>query len=265
MRKKIAFIGCSHFAAFEPGAGQGTDSWTWQLAQLYPGNIYRNYSVGGRGIEYFQWCIMHAKQWGADVVFLNRTYTGRWSIMGEYDEFANSDFVNDWDIVTHSSNWDEAYLSVAHAWGSGGTHHINGHVADHISKPLNAAMQMITETWATTALRRSYENQWYRMTIANLYNFDNIFLVDWAGSSDISNIESRRGSASDYVISNVRSDTSVVDMLLTKFNVRQEADLWKFGITCAADDNHLSHKGHSIMLHEYLLSNPAVIAALQHK
>jgi hypothetical protein len=248
MRKKIAFIGCSHFAAFETGAGQGTDSWTWQLAQLYPGHIYRNYSVGGRGIEYYQWCIMHAKAWGADIVFLNRTYTGRWSIMGEYDEFANKDFVNDWKIVTHTSNWDEAYLDVAHAWGSGGRYNINGHVADHISKPLNAAMQTITETWATTELRRSYENQWYRMAIANLYNFDHVFLVDWAGADDI--------------ISNIRTDTSVVDMFLARFNIKKELDLWKFGITRAPDDNHLSHKGHNILLNDYILSSKQVIAAL---
>lgn len=246
--KKIAFIGCSHFAAFETGAGQGTDSWTWQLAELYPGNRYRNYSVGGRGIEYFQWCIMHAKAWGADIIFLNRTYTGRWAIMGEYDEHANSDFVNDWNVVQHTNNWDEAYIAVAHTWGSGGRHDVNGAVASYLSKPLNAAMQVITDTWASTALRKSYEDQWYRQAV-DLYNFDEIFLVDWAGTGD-------------DIISNIRTDTSVVELLKKKFDCKFELDLWKYGVTRAKDDNHLTKKGHSIMLHEYILSSDHVKSAL---
>lgn len=245
--KKVAFIGCSHFAAFETGAGQGTDSWTWQLAQKFPVNKYRNYSVGGRGLEYFQWCLMNAKSWGADVVFLNRTYTGRWSIMGEYDEHANSDFVNDWNIVDHGANWQEAYLNVSHSWGSGGKTDVAGHVAPHLEKKLNSALDIITETWASTELRRSYENEWYRLSINNFYNFENVFLVDWAGA----------GRDSD-IISNINTEKSVVDLLKEKFDCEHELDLFKYGITRAANDNHLTAKGHKIVLDEYILANPMV-------
>lgn len=249
--KKIAFIGCSHFAAFEPGAGQGTDSWTWQLAQQFPVNKYRNYSIGGRGIEYFQWCLMHAKSWGADIVFLNRTYTGRWAIMGEYDEYANTDFVNDWKIEDHDKNWQEVYLDVAHSWGSGGQTDVAGHVAPHLEKKLKSALATITETWASTDLRRSYENEWYRLAISNFYNFEKVFLVDWAGV----------GVDGD-IISNINTEKSVVDLLKEKFDCKLEMDLWKYGVTISANDNHLTAKGHKIVLDEYILANPEVVNLL---
>lgn len=248
--KKIAFIGCSHFAAFETGAGQGTDSWTWQLAQRYPVHKYRNYSIGGRGMEYFQWCLMHAKAWGADVVFLNRTYTGRWGMMGEYDEYANSDFVNDWEIEKHSANWDEAYLRIAHMWGSGGENDVAGHVAPHLDKRLKITSQTITETWASTEARRTYENQWYRLA-PDLYNFEKIFLVDWAGST-------RDGD----IISNINTETSIVGLLTKKFDCELEADLWKYGVTISKTDNHLTEKGHKIVLEEYILACEDVVNTL---
>lgn len=249
MVKKVAFIGCSHFAAFEKGAGQGINSWTWQLAQKYPVNLYRNYSVGGRGIEYFQWCLMHAKSWGANVVFVNRTYTGRWAILGEFDENANKDFVNDWLIENHAPNWDEVYMNVSHCWGSGGSAHVNGQIDNHLVKPVNAALATFTENWATTELRRSYENYWYSVA-PSLYNFDNLFVIDWAPREP------------EDIISNVRTDTTVASLLINKFNAKHELDLWKYGVTIAADDNHLTHKGHKIMLEEYLLPCENVIKAL---
>jgi hypothetical protein len=248
--KKVAFIGCSHFAAFEPGAGQGTDSWTWQLAQRYPVHKYRNYSIGGRGIEYFQWCLMNAKSWGANVVFLNRTYTGRWAMMGEYDEHANTDFANNWKIEKHSGNWEESYLDVAHSWGSGGNTDVAGHVDPYLEKKLKAALETITETWASTDLRRSYENQWYRQS-TTFYNFENIFLVDWAGHS-----------RDHDIISNINTEISVVDMLKKKFDCDFELDLFKYGVTRAADDNHLSQRGHKIVLDEYILACEDVVNAL---
>lgn len=256
--KKIAFIGCSHFAAFETGAGQGTDSWTWQLAQRYPVHKYRNYSVGGRGMEYFQWCLMHAKDWGADVVFLNRTYTGRWSMMGEYDEHANSDFVNNWRIEKHSENWDEAYLDVAHAWGSGGENFICGHVAPYLEKKLKLCLSTITETWISTQLRHNYENQWYRLA-PKLYNFEKLFVVDWAGPSQLN----WAGSVLDKdVISNINTEQCVEDLLKSKVGCSSHDDLWKYGITKSENDNHLTHKGHKMLLEEYILACEDVVNTL---
>ena len=86
--KKIAIIGCSHFASFTRGAGEAKDSWPWMMANEFPQHQYRNYSEGGRGMEYFQWCLIDAFHWGADIVFMNKTYTGRYNILGMFDSHA---------------------------------------------------------------------------------------------------------------------------------------------------------------------------------
>ena len=65
---KIAIIGCSHFAVTEQPT-QGKHNWSYQLYRLYPHHQYRNYSMGGQGIEQFQWSLLDAKKWGAEASF----------------------------------------------------------------------------------------------------------------------------------------------------------------------------------------------------
>jgi len=246
--KKIAFIGCSHFSAFETGAGQGKDSWTWQLAEKFPHHLYRNYSIGGRGLEYFQWCIMDAKKWGANIVFVNKTYTGRWGLLGQFDENAPSEFV--WDLHVIDSKWSEVYLKSAHVWGSQGSNHVNGNLAPYLKRSVETALDVVTEVSIANELRKSYEYEWYKIA-PSMYNFDDFFLVHWAPDN-----EDYPESLSNF------SDTTVVDMLRAEVGCNHEHELYPYGITLAEDDNHLTHKGHKLVLDKYILSSEKVRNAL---
>ena len=56
---KVAFVGDS-FSAYEQ-AGQQKNSWTYLLAKHFPQHTYFNYSLGGRGFDYYHMALLDAK------------------------------------------------------------------------------------------------------------------------------------------------------------------------------------------------------------
>jgi hypothetical protein len=254
--KKIAFIGCSH-SSTDPAYQENPNepiNWTWQLSQRYPQHTYRNYARGGQGIEYFQWCIMHAKKWGADVIFINRTYTGRWAMLGAFND-EKQNFASDWHVQEITENFSEVDLKVTHAWGSGGdTNFSGGVISGFIKKSSRSILRFITNHWAITDLRKTYEDEWYRLC-TTMYDFENVFLIDWTGEFN------------EEIISNVRTDISVTMFLHNKLEDTTNsgggnAALYKLGLVLSETDNHCTNKGHKIVLDEYILSNENVVKSL---
>jgi len=259
MSKKVAFIGCSHFAVFEQ-SGQGHDSWTWQLSQKFPQHYYRNYSIGGRGLDFFQWCLMDAVNWGADIVFLNKTHRGRWAMLGMFNEASPTEM--SWIEHKHSSNWSECYLQTHYIWGSRGDAHYSfrgigkdaladgdsdGYLVDsYLEKQLTITTDTITNVSILNDLRNNYEDYWYRIA-PKLYNFDNLFIVHWEADDD-----------DDEILSNIRTDITVIQLLCNIVKCDHWQELFPHGITLAKNDPHLSSKGHKIILEQYILHSKEV-------
>ena len=72
---KIAIIGDSYSAYHQPG--QQKNSWTYLLSQYFPQHQYINYSLGGRGYDYYRLAMLDAKMKDVDVVLTNETFNHR--------------------------------------------------------------------------------------------------------------------------------------------------------------------------------------------
>ena len=243
----------------------GKDSWTWQMSQKYPQHQYRNYSEGGRGLEYFEWCMQDAKRWGADTVFLNRSYSGRWAFLldakNDHDFDSKSYFKDLFDFHTepYGENWEEANLTVPYLWGN-----ISGRVevssGCHTSKEVTGLIKMgqdLYKNYYSTYARRAYEDIWYTNILSNQL-FDNLFVLHWSPEH---NIWSKGPVPKTTVTTNIGFET-VIDFLKVYAGVNDEHELVEHGIEKSKDDNHLTFKGNKILLEEYILSQEDVIKAL---
>ena len=72
---KVAFVGDS-FSAYVQ-TGQQKNSWTYLLAKHFPQHTYFNYSLGGRGFDYYHMALLDAKIREVDVIFTNKTFLHR--------------------------------------------------------------------------------------------------------------------------------------------------------------------------------------------
>jgi hypothetical protein len=289
--KKIAFIGCSHLSTHDQPSQQ-KNNWTYQLYQKYPHYQYRSYSKGGQGIEHFQWHLLDAKKWGADIVFMNRTYLGRWAMLtqadgkpyGEFDYISNDIFAED--------NWSEMLPMYECYWGT-----INDHIrytraadipgeqfryddtdARTTCDKLNTA-QPYWKLYSGSETRLKWELEWYS-NVEKLYNFDNLFLLDWNAAShqvpkEYANKHNYRIGPHPYtddknikhysVYTSTTWDMPVEDWFYKKYNldIHKGQALWKVGIQTSETDNHLSPKGNTQLLNEYILANKKVLDSLE--
>lgn len=256
--KKIAFIGCSHFAGLEQET-QGKNNWTFQLSQKFPQHEYRNYSKGGQGIQGFQLALLDAKMWGADIIFLNRTYLGRWQI--EFD-LVGQDFKF---IKSHSigNNWTEWMCDFSFMWGStnSGPNRAYGHsnTEDIEFNDVATYFEQNKNFWrvqyCNNQLRTDWELKWYS-NVEKLYNFDHIFLLDWTRFSH--QVTDENGTDLP-----TRSSTTWDVDVETHFTKSNKQDsLVSLGITISETDQHLNPHGNKRLLEEYILTNPKVKKAL---
>lgn len=264
MTKKIAFIGCSHLSCLDV-PGQEYNNWTYLLHNKYPQHTYRNYSRGGQGIEGFQWALLDAKKWGADVVFLNRTYAGRWSMLTEIANISKFEYHErtwtDKEDLT-SDNWCESGPSFELIWGTANdakVQHsssttddkaISHYMLDPIMNKLSKNMDFWIGQTAASDLRKSWEQEWYD-NVEALYNFDNIFLIDWADTHDH--------------VSSTTWDTPVIEWFAERYNFPSPTDqsLNLHGLAVSAEDTHLSLKGNTELLNDYILANNKVVNSLK--
>lgn len=258
--KKIAIIGCSHFAATEQPSQQ-LDNWSHLMYKEFPQHSYRNYGSGGKGIEYFQYCLLDAKRWGADIVFLNRTYPGRWLWLAETS--IHSDPTFEFVLLNQLENWEEVSLNSEYIWG---TVHSTSHVHNHpkvipgLDQKLSQVSTFFRNQVSVSRTRLNWEIEWYKH-VSDLYNFD-LYLIDW---DDTHNTRDELGDDHNVVTSNV-NDIPVVHWFNKKYRATGDSGgprpLWNFGITHSADDNHLTPKGNHELLHEYILANKNVLNSL---
>jgi len=283
--KKIAIIGCSHFAVTEQPT-QGKHNWSYQLYRLYPHHQYRNYSMGGQGIEQFQWSLLDAKKWGADIVFLNRTYQGRWAFQAQV---SHEEPIWEYTIQHQEINWQEVRPDFEYFWGTvndspkyaGGLPRQGRVYTSQDPKKSVIDLNKLELFWKTnlsgSELRRLYEVEWYR-NAHNLYNFDNLFLIDWDYRTHQSQETSEDGS--QRMVNNHTSNTwdiSVVEYFRKKYHyeISKSNDssnpmgdnldnyLASIGIHTSEYDNHLSPLGNAELLNEYILTNQKVKTAIE--
>lgn len=259
--KKIAFVGCSHFSAHDVPC-QGKNNWTYQLYKKYPHHSYKNYSSGGRGIEYFQHALMDAKIWGADVVFINRTYCGRWVQLAE---FTPNNSVYNFNVSYSEENWKEMSLSSDYIWGGIHNTHVKADKANLFpwtKTYLKVLDKFYKDHHSITETRRLYERKWYS-TVTKVYNFENIFLIDWAEATHTSG--SLVENADHLITSNV-NDVPVVEWFIERYGASGETKgdkpLYTCGVTISAEDNHLTFNGNKELLEYYILANKNVTNAL---
>lgn len=255
--KKIAFIGCSHFAGLEQPT-QGKDNWTYQLSLLFPQHEYRNYSKGGQGIQGYQLALLDAKIWGADIIFMNRTYMGRWQL--ELD-ISNHKFEYH---VSHKigDNWTEYLANFTHIWGSvnsGPNYHLGpndggyNQESNDIQKYFNDNQGFWRVQHNNNPWRLDWELKWYG-NVEKLYNFENFFLIDWTRASH--QVPNEEGCE----IPTMSSTTWDIDVE-THFT-KGKSSYKTLGITVSEEDQHLNPHGNLRLLNEYILTNPKVKKSL---
>lgn len=256
--KKIAFVGCSHLAAFQQEC-QLDNNWTYQLYKKYPHHQYRNYSQGGKGPDYFKRALVEAKIWGADIVFMNRTHMGRWSILADiYQEGYQSNA----PIIEHQEeNWTEIDLGLC-MYG-----HSNYKDVPNKSHPrsrenrmhpwlrgkMEPVYEFLIDYHASSELRRNDDLKWYK-TAPYLYNFENFFLIDW---------ENVYGNDGEQIITSNICDIPVFPWFKKIYNTHNLDDLIDYGIFVSRENHHLSRQGNTEFLNGYILTIPEILNALE--
>jgi hypothetical protein len=264
--KKVAFIGCSHFSVTEVSC-QGYNNWTYQLYKKFPQHQYRNYSGGGRSMDYFQIALLHAKDWGADIVFVNRTYLGRWQMFAEIDIDGFKGF--DFEVFDQQPNWQELMLKSQILWGN--THYNNSNSQasfSSIKKSADSTGKFLIGYMAGTETRKQYERMWYQ-NVTKLYDFENTFLIDWDEESHSDYTIEPDGTFTfpdpPFVTSNV-NNTAVVTWFCERYDADGETSgnnpLYKHDIVISKDNNHLTYRGNKELLEDYILANKNVLNAL---
>lgn len=257
--KKIAFIGCSHFAGLEQET-QGKNNWTFQLSQKFPQHEYRNYSRGGQGIQGYQLALLDAKMWGADIIFLNRTYLGRWQL--EFD-VAGHDFKYKKNFSI-GNNWTEWMGDFSYMWGStnsgpnrayGPNDRTNDIKFTNVATYFEKNKDFWRVEYPNNQFRTDWELKWYA-NVEKLYNFEHVFLLDWTRYS-------HQVTDENGIDQPTRSSTTWDVDVETHFT----GGSWKpsynqLGITISEIDQHLNPHGNKRLLEEYILTNPKVKKAL---
>lgn len=237
--KKVAFIGCSYSDYRQ--AGQQENSWTWNLAQRFPQNTYRNYARGGRGPDFFHWALVDAKKWRADVVFVNATHPGRISfIVSQTHENERET----WQQENVTDNYSLMEFVSPHIWIAGGKANVMFANDDYTKKFAEQAALIMP----TSSHRERQDQDWYRQ-VTYLYNFPNIFLLNF-DKRLIDYGNGSHGKSAWHLLMQVAERTNLDNVAL-----------YKSGLVLAPTDDHWTQLGNKIILENYILT-PEVISAL---
>jgi len=237
--KKVAFIGCSYSDYRQ--LGQQENSWTWNLAQRFPQNIYRNYARGGRGPDFFRWALVDAKKWGADVVFVNTTHSGRISFIVSQTHATECE---SWQQENVTDNYILMEFVAPHIWVSGGRGNVMCTNDVYTKKFAEQAVLFMS----TSGHREQQDQDWYRQ-VTYLYNFPNIFLL---------NFDKR---LVDYGNGNHGKPAWQLLMQAAGCTTLDNVALYKSGLCLSPTDDHWTRLGNKIILENYILT-PEVISAL---
>ena len=249
MGKKIAFVGCS-FTEFKT-LGSEERGWSFLLSQMYPQHEYRNYGYGGTGIQYHDFCIRDAIDWGADAIFLSTTYFGRYSYVTDHCgentytkiELPNSD--NYSSFIYYSGD------NIGH-W----THISGGKVlAPSLGKTgidamYNTAGLQISSKLSTSETYYSYQYEFYR-TAPKVYNVEKFWLLDFNPVYPHPKFLDKDWAGFKYH----NPDWNVWEIMAGYKSYWNPDMLFARGMINAEDDNHFSPEGNQVVLHDYVLND----------
>lgn len=248
---KIAFIGDS-FSAYEQ-EGQFKQHWTYLLAQQFPQHTYYNYSLGGRGYDYYRLAIVDAKIKDVDVVLTNRTFNHRTFLhYGDKEEM--------FEVLT---NVDDNYTTLAydcHYWYS---LHSNKAICNatppapaHVEKNM---LNSLSEVSMSTAYQ-TYNANWYD-NVDRLYNFKHIVkleLLDNPNNEQIDNAYLQLMKAFN-VDQQVQRDKFVNGRDDANDELRKKL-LLENDLIISEEDDHWSPKANKWVLDNYIM--PKVVDIL---
>ena len=232
---KIAFIGDS-FQAYEQTA-TFKNSWTYQLALLYPHHQFLNYACGGRGYDYYQWALLDAKQKGIDVVFVNRTFNHRVAIIIDDEKFGftSKQILNgNYTLLTAPGH----YWVTAH---QPGIHCEHKHVKMEVPSSVRMAMYTTLKAISISAQKHDYNNKWFD-TVHELYNFKHIIPLE------LLRLDQPYINATDKVC-----QAHGIDIM----NI-EKGTMYDAGLTVSRDDDHWSLKAHTWVLNNYILTQETI-------
>ena len=276
MPKKIAIIGDSHFSV-EPGFRENhlyPSNWSYQMSERFPQHEYYNFARGGQSIEYFQRALIEAKRLGCDNVFLVKTHIGRmfvdWEPMEERPD-PRYEWIDALDIETAGgmeTNYNVMYPYFQGFWMVPGNPEYWGSTSNiNEENKVNAnSFAKAYQTYiAPSESRKQWELYWYN-SAPDVYNFENVFLVNWKFS--------KKSNHSDKEIY-TNLQTTVQDALFEHLKPEHRSsnthiENWKkcmydSGLCLSEDDDHLTIKGHRIVLEDVILSDPTVLKMLNSK
>jgi hypothetical protein len=166
---KVAFVGDS-FSAYEQ-AGQQKNSWTYLLAKHFPQHTYFNYSLGGRGFDYYHMALLDAKIREADVIFTNKTFLHR-----------TVQLVSDEEHTWQEQKIDDNYyhMELFHiCWYSqhSGNNWVQVKQSDMPPESVKKAIATSLQNKSTSTHYMNYNERWWN-NMQNLYNFKHIVKLE---------------------------------------------------------------------------------------
>jgi len=239
---KIAIIGCSYSAYSHTNVEK--DSWSYQLYERFPQHTYYNYALGGRGIDYAQWCILDAKMNDVDFVFVNRTFYSRVSMLKDTDEPFNEFGFDDTYV---NENFILKYIRGNMLWrgtsqpGVGTTRETK---PPNNEKPRNFVHNTLDEL-ATSEHRNSWQKHLYN-NIEKLYNFKHFRLLEF--------LRSEPNNVWKMMIEAHGGD----DEKIKRSGQNRHEWLWTRGLTLAQNDDHWNREGNKWVLENYILDKETI-------
>lgn len=236
---KIAIIGCSYSAYNQASVFE--NHWSFQLSELYPQHQYYSYALGGRGIDYFQWCLLDAFERGIDAVFLSSTYMHRVQYLVDFKEKIYHGF----DKRDITDNFCVMDFDAAHVWTSS---HDGKEVkstpplyVDEMPQQTKAFSQIGVEQ-SISENRYRYIAKWYKHA-ANMYNFKHFVTLNF-----------HKGDLAEQFM----GKDNVWNLMSDTFGTPGYGNhvLYPLGIVIDEVDDHWTYKGNHWVLHNYILKKP---------
>ena len=236
---KIAFIGDS-YQAYEQTA-TFKNSWTYQLALLYPQHQFLNYANGGRGYDYYQWALLDAKRKGIDVVFVNRTFNHRVAILADDEKFrfTSKQILNgNYSLMETPAH----YWTSAHQPGIQSEHKRKTDLAKmELPSSVRMAMYTTMQTISISSLKHDYNMKWFD-NVKNLYNFKHIIPLE------LLRLDQPYINATDKLCQAHGLDSTNIE----------KGTMYNKGLTVSLDDDHWSLKAHTWVLNNYILTQETI-------
>jgi hypothetical protein len=233
---KIAFIGDSYSSYSQDG--QYKEHWSYKLAQQFPQHHYYNYALGGRGVDYHQWCLLDAKQRGIDVVFINRSFNHRVAQLCSDNEFK---FIE--DII--DDNYSTLFVGAnTHIWYS-----------IHSNNPVNTVPRHVFEKELSVALgdksvsmtNQDHNDKWFN-NVDQLYNFKHIIKLELLPLPESDQLDATHQLQTAHGYDLINNNTEEMRMKL----------LNELGLTVSVTDDHYSPKSNDWVLENFILSQETI-------